>query len=147
MRPPLPPILFSTCLLAGWAAGRFHPLNLGSFPFRAPLSVLLLALPLVLGFWALLTFRGHRTTHEPHGTPTAMVEDGPYRFTRNPMYLSLVTLLAGFALLLDSLWVLVLVPVLAALLDRLIIPGEEARLRGIFGESYAGYTRRVRRWI
>jgi len=147
MKPPLPPILFSTCLLAGWTAGRFHPLTLGPFPFRAPLTILLLVLPLALGSWALLTFRGHRTTPEPHGTPTAMVEDGPYRFTRNPMYLSLVILLTGFALLLDSLWVLVLVPVLAALLDRLIIPGEEARLRGIFGEPYTGYTRRVRRWI
>ncbi|WP_306599324.1 isoprenylcysteine carboxylmethyltransferase family protein [Geothrix sp. 21YS21S-2] len=147
MRPPLPPILFSTCLLAGWAAGRFHPLNLGPFPFRTPLTILLLVLPLVLAAWALLTFRRHRTTPEPHGTPTAMVEDGPYRFTRNPMYLSLVILLTGFALLLDSLWVLVLVPVLAGLLDRLIIPGEEARLQRIFGEVYTGYTRRVRRWI
>lgn len=147
MRPPLPPILFSACLVVGWAAGRFHPLKVGPFAVRAPLVILLLALPLILGPWALFTFHGHRTTHEPHGIPTALVEDGPYRFTRNPMYLSLVTLLAGFALLLDSLWVLVLVPVLALLLDRLIIPGEEARLRGIFGESYAGYTRRVRRWI
>jgi protein-S-isoprenylcysteine O-methyltransferase Ste14 len=122
-------------------------MGFGGLPFHTPLRVLALALPFSLAAWALLTFRRHRTTPEPHGTPTAMVATGPYRFTRNPMYLSLVTLLFGFALKLDSVWLLLPVPVLATLLDRFIIPGEEARLRELFGETYEAYTRRVGRWL
>ena len=149
MKVPLPPMIFLSCLLAGWWAGCVHPLPLGleERPWRAPAMVLTLMVSLGLPVWALLTFRRHRTTPEPDGTPSAMVTSGPYRFSRNPMYLGLVAMLSWFGLLLDSLWLLILVPVLAIELDRLIIPGEEERLRELFGSAYTEYARKVRRWL
>jgi protein-S-isoprenylcysteine O-methyltransferase Ste14 len=149
MKLPLPPLLFLGCLLAGWGAGRLHALPLGAqvIPGLPWLLALGLVIPAGLGGSALFRFRRHGTTHEPQGMPTALVATGPYRFTRNPMYLALSTLLTWFALLLDSAWVLLLVPVLVLLLDRVVIPFEEARLRGLFGEAYLDYCRRVRRWL
>ena len=146
MKLPLPPLLFLGCLVGGWGAGRVLPLPLGVEGLFWPL-VTGVFVPAALGSSALFTFRRHGTTHEPHGTPSALVATGPYRFTRNPMYLALATLLAWFGLVLDSAWLLGLVPVLVLLLDRFVIPREESRLRGIFGEAYDAYSRRVRRWL
>jgi protein-S-isoprenylcysteine O-methyltransferase Ste14 len=100
-----------------------------------------------LGIWGLLTFRRMGTTPEPNGTATALLTTGPFRFTRNPLYLGLSGLLAGFGLLLDSAWVLLGVPLLVLLLDRLVIVREEARLGAQFGEAYGAYRRHVRRWL
>lgn len=87
------------------------------------------------------------TTPEPNGVASALLTMGPFRWTRNPLYLGLATLLACFSVGLDSAWMLLLVPVLVLLLDRLVIVREEARLRAQFGEAYAAYARRVRRWL
>jgi protein-S-isoprenylcysteine O-methyltransferase Ste14 len=147
MKLPLPPMLFLACLVTGWAAGRIHPLPLPwGGGMSAPAWALVILAP-SLALWAVLTFRRHHTTPEPNGTPTAMVASGPYRFTRNPMYLGLVTLLTGLAFLADSAWMLLLAPVLMLLLDRIVIAREEVRLAGLFGDSYRAYRSRVRRWI
>lgn len=145
---PQPPLLFLACLIAGWGLGLLHPLATG-LP-EAPRcwtagGVLVLAPG--LGTWGLLTFRRAGTTHEPNGQAMALLTTGPFRFSRNPLYLALTAFLAGFGLMLDSAWVLMGAPVLALLLDRLVIPREEARLGAQFGEAYQAYLRRVRRWL
>jgi protein-S-isoprenylcysteine O-methyltransferase Ste14 len=101
----------------------------------------------ILGAWALLAFKRHHTTPEPNGVATALLTSGPFRMSRNPLYLTLISLLTGFGLALDSGWVLLMVPLLALLLDRLVIAREEARLAAQFGEPYRVYLRRVRRWL
>ena len=78
---------------------------------------------------------------------TAIVSDGVYRFTRNPMYVSMVVIYVGIALLIRAPWALVLLPVVMIAVDRLVIAKEESYLRGKFGDIYVNYCSRVRRWI
>jgi protein-S-isoprenylcysteine O-methyltransferase Ste14 len=100
-----------------------------------------------LGIWALRTFHHRGTTHDPFGTPTSLVTTGPYRFSRNPMYVALTTVLVGVGLLVGTL-PLLLVPVAFALLIHLLyVPYEEAKLEALFGEPYRDLRRRVPRWL
>ncbi len=145
---PQPPLLFLGCLLLGAGLWFVHPLDLGlPLTARLVLGGLLLGLVVLHGGWGLLTFRRVGTTPEPNGVASALLTSGPFRWTRNPLYLGLSALLTCFAVLLDSAWVLLLVPVLVLLLDRLVIAREEVRLRAQFGEAYEAYCRRVRRWL
>jgi len=144
-----PPVLFFSCLLAGWGLGTWRPLSLGlpTVPERLSLAAPLFLLVLAIGAWAFGLFRRHETSISPWGDPSALITTGPYRFSRNPLYVAAVLTLLGFSLLLDSLWILVFVPVLLLLLDVLVIRHEEARLLLRFGERYLAYNARVRRWI
>ncbi|GLH74106.1 hypothetical protein GETHLI_26080 [Geothrix limicola] len=145
---PQPPLLFLACLLVGWGMGRLHPLELPlPAPLRLGLAVLLLLLAGLLGLWGVATFKRHRTTHQPNGVASTLLTTGPFRLSRNPLYLGLTCLLAAFGFGLDSAWLLGLTLLLAVLLDRLVIAREEVRLRAQFGEAYQAYTRRVRRWF
>lgn len=145
---PQPPLLFLACLLTGWGLGFIHPLGLGlSRLLRLGGGSLLFLLVAILGGWGLLTFKRMGTSPEPNGVASALLTSGPFQWTRNPLYLGLSTALAGFALMLDSAWVLGLVPGLVLLLDRLVIAKEEVRLRAQFGDAYLAYTQRVRRWL
>jgi protein-S-isoprenylcysteine O-methyltransferase Ste14 len=83
----------------------------------------------------------------PFSTPAAMLTSGPFRLSRNPLYVASIIFLTAFSPLLDSAWVLATVPVMALALDHFIIPGEEARLRHVFGDRYTAYSGRVRRWL
>ena len=147
-RSPQPPLLFLACLLAGWGLGFLRPLGT-HLPdaLRHGMGAALLAGFLVLGGWALITFKGAGTTPNPNRAATALLTSGPFGYSRNPLYLGLSACLAGFGMLLDSAWVLLTVPVLVLLLNRLVIAREEARLRAQFGAAYDAYVRRVRRWI
>jgi len=145
---PQPPLLCLGCLLAGWGLGflKALPTHLPD-GLRISLCAGLWLGGVALGSWAWLTFKRHATTPEPSGVASVLLTVGPFRHTRNPLYLSLSGLLAGFGLMLDSLWVMLLTPVLMVLLDRLVIAREEARLLTQFGEVYAAYRRQVRRWL
>jgi protein-S-isoprenylcysteine O-methyltransferase Ste14 len=147
-RSPQPPLLFLACLFLGVGLRLLHPLGLG-LPLTVRLSVgaVLLLLVAVHGAWGLLTFKRMGTTPEPNGVATALLTSGPFRWTRNPLYLGLAILLVCFGVLLDSAWMLGLTLVLVLLLDRLVIVKEEKRLRAQFGEEYEAYSRRVRRWL
>ena len=143
-----PPLLFLGCLLLGVGLRYIHPLGLGlPSVVRLSLGALLLFLAALHGGWGLLTFKRMGTTPEPNGVASALLTSGPFRWTRNPLYLGLAILLACFGVLLDSAWTLCLTPVLVLLLDQRVIAREDRRLRAQFGEAYEGYTRRVRRWL
>jgi protein-S-isoprenylcysteine O-methyltransferase Ste14 len=88
-----------------------------------------------------------RTTLNPAGQPAHLVVEGADAWSRNPMYLSLTIVHAGVALALGEAWPLVLVVLPWAAMNWVVVPFEEARLREAFGQDYAGYCRRVRRWI
>ncbi|MFB8831121.1 methyltransferase family protein [Azotobacter sp. CWF10] len=72
---------------------------------------------------------------------------GPFRFSRNPIYLADTLIYAGIALLLASLWPWLLLPVLIVFMNRTVIRHEEALLTELFGDAYRAYQARVRRWI
>lgn len=96
---------------------------------------------------AIATFLRNRTTVFPHGNPARLVTGGPYRLTRNPMYVSLTLAYLGAASLWQLLWPLALLPLPLLWLDRLLIPLEESRLQASFQDTYDAYRHRVRRWL
>lgn len=88
-----------------------------------------------------------RTTLHPTGEPSRLVASGAHAWSRNPMYVSLTVIYVGVALALGRAWPLILVVFPWASMNWAVIPFEEARLRATFGQDYADYCRRVRRWI
>lgn len=102
---------------------------------------------LLLGVWSMVLFRRGGQDVNPWKPTPHIEERGPFRITRNPMYLQLVLVCIGFSVLLWNGWILLLTPVVAWLLLRLAILPEEAYLERKFGEAYLSYKRRVRRWL
>lgn len=96
---------------------------------------------------AFVEFRRAATTVIPRQDPSSLITGGVYRWSRNPIYLADVLILLGFVLIWGRALGFVLVPVLAVLLDRRFILGEEARLRAAFGEKFDAYAQQARRWI
>jgi protein-S-isoprenylcysteine O-methyltransferase Ste14 len=92
-------------------------------------------------------FRRAGTAVEPWKPTTAIVTDGPYRFTRNPGYLGMALWSSGIALALAAPWALLGVALAIAVVDRGVIAREEQYLQREFGEEYVAYQRRVRRWV
>jgi protein-S-isoprenylcysteine O-methyltransferase Ste14 len=144
-----PPLLFVLGLGVGWLLHTRWPLPIGrsSEAPRDALAALCLAVWLGLFLWALATFRRARTTMIPNRPASSFVTDGPYRFTRNPMYVSLVALYAGVTLLVNSWWPALLLPLVLLAVYHTIIAREERYLSGAFPAEYADYRRRVRRWL
>ena len=102
---------------------------------------------IALILWSALAFRKVRTTIVPHRNPGALVEAGPYRFSRNPIYLADLVILAGAALILGApLALILLVPFQQVLLRQSILP-EEAVLERDLGPAYLDYKARARRWL
>ena len=88
-----------------------------------------------------------QTSFDPRKPTTAIVTAGPFRYSRNPMYISLTLLYLGMALLINVLWILLLVVPLLVVMQRGVIAREEAYLERKFGEEYLSYKAQVRRWI
>lgn len=112
------------------------------------LGVVLAFIPWALPVWAIVVFR-HAGTEITPTSPTnrALVVDGPYRYTRNPMYLGLVLVTLGIAVWIGA-WPMFLAPIAVfATANWVHIPFEEAKMRRQFGVSYDDYVSRVRRWV
>jgi len=142
-----PPALYALAVLAGYMLNRRWPLPMAG---SAVVRVTAWALTVV---WAALTvssignFRRSRTSIVPIRPATTLVISGPYRFTRNPMYVGLAMLTVAMGLFMGSGWpIVLLIPVLLAVRVFVIAP-EERYLERRFGADYVGYTRRVRRWL
>lgn len=88
-----------------------------------------------------------KTDIRPGGMPTSLIAEGPYRYTRNPIYLANMMVLLGVCLLLGSLVPFIVLPLYFAIVNTFIVPFEERRLISIFGQQYRGYQIRVRRWL
>ena len=102
---------------------------------------------LLLGAWSVYIMRSSGQSENPWKPTTHILERGPFRLTRNPMYLQMIIVCIGVAIALTNLWLLLLTPVCAWLLQRLAIVPEERYLAGKFGEEYLEYQKRVRRWL
>ena len=97
--------------------------------------------------WALAIFYNARTTTVPGKASAKLVTWGPYRFTRNPMYVGLSLAYLGEAGLLKHVYPVLLLPLVIAYLNWTVIPLEEARLKEVFGDEYEQFRSKVRRWI
>ncbi|HTM76389.1 MAG TPA: isoprenylcysteine carboxylmethyltransferase family protein [Devosia sp.] len=107
----------------------------------------LLVVALALGVSALRTFTKLGTNPSPHQPSLKLATTGPYRFTRNPMYLGFGLILAGLSLIFSLDWGVILVPVLALLLHYGVVIREEAYLTAKFGQPYRDFLGRTRRWL
>lgn len=142
-----PPLITLIAVVVGVGVQHLVPLSFVSRTVGQWGGGVLIAVALVLGGWAVWTFRRAGTTPDPRGEVTAFVVAGPFRFSRNPMYLTNVLLQTGLALVLDNVWILLLAPVTWLVLDRVVIAGEERYLAAQYGQGYDAYRRRVRRWL
>jgi protein-S-isoprenylcysteine O-methyltransferase Ste14 len=143
----IPPVWLLATLVLMVVLDRWLPL---CHLVRPPWSwggALLIVLGLLLAGTAMFGFRRAGTPVIPFERSTALVLRGPYRFTRNPMYLGMVLLLVGVATLLASLGAYLPIPLFAWIIHKNFIEGEERFLTEIFGEQYLAYRRRVRRWF
>ena len=142
-----PPLIFALHAVAGTVAHWLCPI-----PLLPSLPARLLGAGLALwagtqAFWASRIMHRAGTNVNP-GKPTiTIVAAGPYRYTRNPMYLSLCLLLLGLGLLLDGVLPMLFVIPLAFTLHFGVIKREERYLAAKFGETYLAYQRQVRRWL
>lgn len=121
-------------------------------PFSVSPATTWLGWLLVIAFvgwngWALLTMARHRTALLPGGATTSVIASGPFALSRNPLYVGLLALSAGLALLAGSLWALVALPLEWALLRWGAVLPEERYLSAKFGPAYDDYRSRVRRWL
>ena len=144
-----PPFVYVAGIMIGWLLQRWLPWPITAGPSRARVVIAVLFALAYLGLFigALRAFRRVRTTLVPNRPATAFVTDGSFRWTRNPMYLSLVCLYVAVALMLDTWWALVLLPVVVLVIDRAVIAREERYLTAAFPAEYAAYRARVRRWL
>ena len=97
--------------------------------------------------WAALHFRRAGTAIRPFEPSSALVTGGPYRYTRNPMYLGMAGTLLGVAVLMGSITPFLVIPAFARLLQERFILDEEAMMERTFGQAYVDYKARVRRWL
>jgi protein-S-isoprenylcysteine O-methyltransferase Ste14 len=102
---------------------------------------------LAMEAWAVMTFRAAHTNPEPWKPTLTIVNTGPYRFTRNPMYIGMTALQLGLSLVFSLEWGVVLTPLLWLAYDRLVVAREEAYLTRKFGASYQALLEQTRRWL
>jgi protein-S-isoprenylcysteine O-methyltransferase Ste14 len=143
-----PPIAWALAVLAGLALHWLMPL-----PFTPPAmwarwtGGAVFAAALALFAWAIVTIT-RAGSNVPTNTPTTTIVDtGPYRFTRNPIYLAMFGGLVGLAMAFDSLWLLAALVIFALVIRTGVVAREEAYLERKFGDVYRQYHSRVRRWL
>ncbi len=142
-----PPVVALTYLLIAFLLDRIIPdPRIIDENYRL-VGVFFFMIGLALSVWAILIFRKMDTTHEPFGQPTALAIGGPYRFTRNPMYVGVALSLLGVAVY-SGRALFFLVPLAFILtINTSHIPREEKLLTNIFGPAYDEFKQRVRRWL
>lgn len=142
-----PPLIYAVPLAVGILIQTLFPMNLLP-PVAAQVSGgLLFILAGILAVSALGTMRQAGTNVAPSQPTTAIVSDGPFRFTRNPLYLSVTLLYGSISLLVNGLWPMLMLPIVLIIIDRGVIAREERYLENKFGEEYTQYKARTRRWI
>jgi protein-S-isoprenylcysteine O-methyltransferase Ste14 len=145
-----PPFLFLGALVLGCLLSLVLPIGPGlaspnGLAFAVGLTFV--AIGLALGLLSIRRFRLAGTSVVPGEPATALVVEGPYRFTRNPIYTGFVLLYFGLAIILTSVWVLVLLMPVLIVLQRGVIEREEVYLERQFGDAYRKYRSRVPRWL
>lgn len=140
-----PPAIVGALLVLAWLLDLAFPL-----PLAAPLrlaGLIVMGLGVALAGWALALMLRARTDPRPDRPDRVLIESGPFRSSRNPIYLGFLVFSAGLALRWGSLWGWLAVALAFLALDRLVVPREERYLRRRFGAAYEAYAARVRRWI
>ena len=141
-----PPLLFALPVVLGYLINRVGPLEIMS-DVTLGMGVILVVLSLIPGPWAVLVMLQSGVNPEPHVPTAQLVVGGPFRFTRNPIYLTFTLFVAGLGLVLGNAWILVLLVPTLVLAHVGVIVREERYLSRRFGAPYDSYRQRVRRWL
>jgi protein-S-isoprenylcysteine O-methyltransferase Ste14 len=143
-----PPLLYVAFLGLGLIASARYPVHLLRSTMARPLGGALLASGVVVGpIWGIRTLRRAGTTVRPDKPTATLVTDGPFRLSRNPLYLALTLIYVGIAFIANSLWALLMLFPVTLIMSRFVIRREEEYLARTFGEEYERYRINVRRWI
>jgi protein-S-isoprenylcysteine O-methyltransferase Ste14 len=143
-----PPIAWALAVLAGLVLNWFMPLAFLPAAVSAGwLGAIVFVLALALVAWAISTMMRAGSNVPTNLPATTIVDAGPYRFTRNPIYLGMVLGLIGLAIAFNSLWLLMTLALFALVIRYGVITREEAYLERKFGDVYRRYRARVRRWL
>jgi protein-S-isoprenylcysteine O-methyltransferase Ste14 len=141
-----PPIIFLCAILLGIALNWAWPFHFVSSNVRL-LGPLVTACAVVLFLLSYREFRRAGTSVQGSKRSTVIVRTGPYRFSRNPIYLAFILLVLGLSVWLNSLWLLVMLVPPVAIIALLVIPREERFLERNFNGQYSSYKAQVRRWL
>jgi protein-S-isoprenylcysteine O-methyltransferase Ste14 len=146
-----PPAAAALTIVVGYVIGRFVPL-LAAYDLATPSryyigATIIVVAVAVLALWPIRYFKETGQNVTPWSETPEIIVQGPFKFTRNPMYLMMLIVCVGFAIVFSEIWILILTPVLALALYHIAIKHEEVYLEEKFGESYRTYKNTVRRWI
>lgn len=142
-----PPLIYLGFLALGLFLEWLQPTQLFAGPVPALIGLTLLITGLVgMGLAVRLFYRAH-TPVDPYQPPTRVITQGPYRFSRNPIYLFMMVTYIGLAMAFSTVWAILLIPGLIWALQQGVIRREEQYLSSRFGEEYLDFVKRVRRWI
>ena len=142
-----PPLLYLGMLAIGMALSAMFPTPILPGGVSLALGALLVVCGLAVGATAFRAMRRAGESPNPTMPTRSLVVSGPYQFTRNPLYVAMALIYAGIAVAFNSVWALALLVVVLIVMDRSVIASEEKYLRSLFGDSYAQYQTRVRRWV
>src|SRR3712207_6434987 len=142
-----PPLIYAGALAVGLFADALYPIAFLPGAVAWGLSCPLIGVGLILGFLGDHAMRNANTNVSPYRPTTKLVTEGPYRFTRNPLYLSVTLVYGGIAVVANALWAILLLPVVLIIMRYGVIEREERYLERKFAEEYLEYRARVPRWV
>lgn len=143
----LPPLILIAFIGLGVILHNLFPLHFIHGPLRTIIGAIFLAYSFLVMSLAVLQMRKAGTNIDVRKPTTAIVTDGIYRFTRNPMYVSMALLLIAISVLISNIWIFILTPAFIIVIQKGVIEREERYLEKKFGSEYMDYKNRTRRWI
>jgi len=142
------PVIFLAFIVLGLGINWMAPLSfIANVLVAQVVGILIVGVSFLVGGSAVVEMRRHHTSPNPHKPVTALVENGVFCYSRNPVYLSLFVLYLGIAICANVLWLILLCPVLFWSVEKLVVKPEEDYLERRFSDAYLQYKKRVRRWI
>jgi protein-S-isoprenylcysteine O-methyltransferase Ste14 len=142
-----PPLIFGFSILCGIGLDRLYALPVPGIVNGKLAGGAIITLGIMIALWALIGFYRAGTDVRPDKPDSALIMSGPYRYSRNPLYIVLTLVQITAALWLNMLWVLLLAPLSAVVINYYAVRREERYLEQRFGQEYLDYKQRVRRWL
>lgn len=143
----LPPVLLLLCIAAMFGMREGLIVTAIGMADLETLGYAVIILGIALPIWGARVFAKHKTNIKPYKDPDTMVMEGPFRFSRNPMYLGMLLVLIGGALKFGFVEAFVAPALFFAVANWWYIPFEEGRMQHMFGDAFEDYRANVRRWL
>lgn len=144
---PWPPVHFAMAIIAAFILRQIAPLSVSSSAASSTAGVCILLLSVFLAIWAVVTLRSNNTAIMPTRAAQHLITRGPFRLTRNPIYLGYIAMLAGCGLLAADAWFFIAAIAAVAVMTFVSIRREEMHLLARFGAEFERYSRRTPRWL